>query len=101
MAVIAATPCLTTLGPLARASHRCQVVTTFRGKTYSTTTDSVGVGVPGLGTWRQALPPTVGGTTEYTLNFSSSAGDRASIEDVLFGEVFLCSGQSNMCVGRG
>ena len=73
------------------------VATTFRGKTYTTTTDSVDVGGgQGLGTWRQALPPTPGGKAAHTLSFTSSAGDHASLEDVLFGEVYFCSGQSNM-----
>jgi sialate O-acetylesterase len=78
------------------AKQGATITTTFGGKNYTTTTDSVDVGVSGLGTWRQALPPTLGGKTAHTLSVASSAGDRASLEDVLFGEVYFCSGQSNM-----
>ena len=73
------------------------ITTTFGGKNYTTITGSVDVGGgQGLGTWRQALPRTPGGKTAYTLSFASSAGDHATLEDVLFGEVYFCSGQSNM-----
>lgn len=73
------------------------ITTTFGGKKYTTTTDWVDVGDgQGLGTWRQALPPMPGGKTAYTLTFASSAGDHATLTDVLFGEVYFCSGQSNM-----
>ena len=73
------------------------VTTTFRGRSYTTTTDDVDVGGgQGIGTWRQALPPTPGGKTAYTLTFTSSAGDHGNLSDVLFGEVYFCSGQSNM-----
>lgn len=32
----------------------------------------------------------------YTLEFINSNNEKVSLEDVLFGDVFLCSGQSNM-----
>ena len=71
------------------------VTTNFGGKNYTTTTDSVDVGGgQGLGTWRQALPPTPGGKTAHTLSFASSAGDSGVLEDVLFGEVYFCSGKT-------
>ena len=73
------------------------VTTTFRGKSYTTITDNVDVGGgQGLGTWRQALPPTPGGKESYTLTITSADGDCANLTDVLFGEVYFCSGQSNM-----
>ena len=79
------------------ASMGATVTTTFGGKSYTTTTDTVDVGDgQGLGTWRQALPPTPGSKTAHTLTFASSAGDHATLTDVLFGEVYMCSGQSNM-----
>jgi hypothetical protein len=31
--------------------------------------------------------------TPYTLSFSSSAGESASLKDILFGDVFICGGQ--------
>lgn len=71
---------------LSETPHRCSLNTLNCDPIYS----------PGLGTWRQVLPPMPGGKATFSLSFASSAGDRASIDDVLFGEVYLCSGQSNM-----
>jgi len=50
------------------------------------------------GTWRQKLPPTPASKTAYSFHLSSSspAAETASIVDVLFGEVYICGGQSNM-----
>ena len=47
------------------------------------------------GTWRQLLPPTPALTTPYTLDFASSnsTAERATLVDVLFGDVYLCGGQ--------
>eukprot|EP01051_Picozoa_sp_SAG22_P001641 SAG22_NODE_67_length_22882_cov_25.671553_3_plen_267_part_00 len=49
------------------------------------------------GTWRQLLPATKASKTAYTLTFasSSSAAEKATMTDVLFGDVFLCGGQVN------
>jgi sialate O-acetylesterase len=47
------------------------------------------------GRWRVELDPMPAGGP-YALDISSSGGDRLSISDVLVGEVWLCSGQSNM-----
>ena len=48
------------------------------------------------GTWVQQLPPTPGSTTAYNLSFASSTGENATLVDVVFGEVYICGGQSNM-----
>jgi len=64
------------------------VSTTFNGGTLKTTTDSSGV-------WRQPLPATNAGGP-YDLSFSASDGGSGSLKDVLFGDVFLAGGQSNM-----
>jgi len=54
--------------------------------------------VDATGTWRQQLPPQKASLTPQTLKFTSG-GTALSLKDVLFGDVFLCSGQSNMqCV---
>lgn len=63
------------------------MTTKFAGKTLSAQTDAKGV-------WRQTLPPTAASSHEQTLRFNSSEG--AAELRVLFGEVFLCGGQSNM-----
>jgi sialate O-acetylesterase len=47
------------------------------------------------GVWRQVLPSTPAGGP-YTISMSSSTGGSLSLSDVLFGDVFLCGGQSNM-----
>ena len=50
--------------------------------------------------WRQRLPPTPasssGSLGGVNISFSSSAGETAQLTGVLFGDVFLCGGQSNM-----
>lgn len=56
-----------------------------------TTTDESGI-------WRQALPAVSPGDTPYTLTFGATINDNAIVlnaTDVLFGRVFLCSGQSS------
>ena len=51
--------------------------------------------VDGNSTWRMTLPPTPATKTGTTLTFTDGT-DQLSLKDVLFGDVFLCSGQSNM-----
>jgi sialate O-acetylesterase len=65
------------------------ITTTFNGQSLSSTADSDG-------TWRQKLPATKADGKAYSLTFQGSAGETASLSDVLFGDVFICSGQSNM-----
>jgi len=47
------------------------------------------------GVWRVALPPTPAGGP-HSFAFKASDGSSAALNDVYFGEVHLCSGQSNM-----
>ena len=43
------------------------------------------------------LPPTAADAkTSYTITVSSDKYGEASISDVMFGDVWICSGQSNM-----
>ena len=52
------------------------------------------------GAWRIALPRMAKSVSDAsTLYFESSDGGHESLSDVLFGDVFLCSGQSNMVIG--
>ena len=56
------------------------------------------VSVPGLvgsdGVWRVRLPPQAAGGP-YTLRAASAAtGESAALDDVLFGDVVICGGQS-------
>jgi sialate O-acetylesterase len=71
------------------------------GTSYQASADATGV-------WRQALPPTPAsavGAAGVAISFSCSTGENFAISDVLFGEVALCGGQSNMqftlaCIGE-
>ncbi len=56
--------------------------------------DSV-VRIGEAGSWRIKLPPMPASSTPCKLHFRSSDGGSSTLEDVLFGSVFLCSGQSN------
>lgn len=48
-----------------------------------------------LTTWKVKLPATKASFTNHTIS-ASSAGKTVSLQNVWFGEVWLCSGQSNM-----
>ncbi|MFP1132203.1 sialate O-acetylesterase [Asticcacaulis sp. W401b] len=54
----------------------------------------------GDGQWRVTLPPVADGTSG-TLEISASDGSRLALKDVVAGDVFLCSGQSNMDLSVG
>src|SRR6185312_11993455 len=47
------------------------------------------------GRWQTALPALPAGGP-YTLTAESTTGTRETVRDILIGDVFLCSGQSNM-----
>lgn len=64
------------------------VTTTFNSQKYTARAGADTI-------WRQALAPTAAGGP-YTIVFSASTGQSASLTDVLFGDVYLCGGQSNM-----
>ena len=64
------------------------VTTKFAGKTYSTTTDAKKV-------WRQKLPPQPASLVGANISVVSSVGESAQITGVLFGDVFMCGGQSS------
>jgi sialate O-acetylesterase len=49
----------------------------------------------GKGTWNQTLPATAASSTPLSLE-ANSAGHHLKFDDILVGEVWLCSGQSNM-----
>ena len=64
------------------------VKTTFQGRSYSSTADATGI-------WRQALPPQPATSTPASLTFTPSTGETSiTITNILFGDVFICSGQS-------
>jgi hypothetical protein len=62
------------------------VTTTFMGKQLPAAK------VDATGTWRVSLPATAASKAPTTITFAGSDGSKASLKDVLFGDVFLCSG---------
>lgn len=67
-----------------------QVTITFCKKTYTTTADA-------NGSWRIDLPKQKAGGP-YTLKIQGAGGDEQEFSDVLIGDVWLLSGQSNIDV---
>jgi hypothetical protein len=65
------------------------------GVSYALQTQATGDGL-----WRQLLPAQaasrVDGADAWAFSFTSDAGDGAHMDDVLFGDVHVCAGQSNM-----
>ncbi len=59
------------------------------------TGDTVAVKVSGEGVWRARIR-TIGAGGPYTLQVFVSATDKTVVNNVMLGEVWLCSGQSNM-----
>eukprot|EP00037_Helgoeca_nana_P006386 m.58951 g.58951 ORF g.58951 m.58951 type:complete len:520 (+) comp17275_c0_seq1:52-1611(+) len=77
------------------------VTTTFGGETIISTANSTTVGAPHCCVWRAKLPPTAANSTPQTISFAASTGERATLQDVLFGDVYICGGQSNMAFSVG
>ena len=69
-------------------SPGAKVSVTFAGETASATADT-------SGKWSATLAPLEAGGP-YQLTAQSSAGKSQTITDVMLGDVYLCSGQSNM-----
>ncbi len=64
------------------------VTTSWDGKTYTTTADD-------QGQWKTAVKtPSAGGP--YTVTISDGSKKKTVLQNVMIGEVWLCSGQSNM-----
>ncbi|MCB1277739.1 hypothetical protein [Prosthecobacter sp.] len=70
------------------ATPKSEVTVTFKGQTASAKADD-------QGHWRTAIPTGVADATGAELTIKAGA-DSATIKDVLVGEVWLASGQSNM-----
>eukprot|EP00440_Ansanella_granifera_P036161 gb/GFBE01039235.1/.p1 GENE.gb/GFBE01039235.1/~~gb/GFBE01039235.1/.p1 ORF type:complete len:533 (+),score=95.89 gb/GFBE01039235.1/:1-1599(+) len=65
-----------------------EVKTTFNGATIKSTAGPDAI-------WRAHLAPTPAGGP-YLVTSTASTGETASLSDVLFGDVYVCGGQSNM-----
>ena len=46
--------------------------------------------------WIVKMRPTEGSKKKYTITIVSSANEKSVLENIVFGDVYLCSGQSNM-----
>jgi len=79
------------------SSCKDTVTVTFEGKNYPTTKVTWG----GNHTWFVKLPPTPSSFKPYNITATSSAGSSAILANVLFGDVWVCSGQSNMAFSIG
>ena len=69
-----------------------KITVSFAGKTYETTADA-------NGKWMVKLDPQPANASAQTLTITGSS--TREVQDVLVGEVWLCSGQSNMEMGVG
>lgn len=49
-----------------------------------------------VNSWLAKLPATRGGSKQYSVKVADAGGNSATLTDVLFGDVWVCSGQSNM-----
>lgn len=65
------------------------VSTSFQGKYYSVKADRSGF-------WKLILDPVSASLKPYEIKIKNNLFETIVLEDVLFGDVFLCSGQSNM-----
>jgi len=74
------------------AASGTQVTTLMTSATFSKTLETE-AGSDGV--WRQELPVQSGSSTPFTFVITAP-GLSASLKDVLFGDVHICSGQSNM-----
>jgi len=70
------------------ADPSASIKVSFNAQAYQTTADSEG-------NWNVTIPPTPAGGP-FSIDVASSSGETATLDDVLFGDVWLCGGQSNM-----
>ncbi len=66
-----------------------EISTNFNGQKYSARANINGF-------WKIVLPAMPPSLTAYSVSVSNNNNEIISLDDVLFGDVFLCSGQSNM-----
>ena len=71
-----------------KATAGRKVTVSFAGKSVSAVASADG-------RWRVKLPPMAASKESRTLSVAEQGGDAAVVKDVLVGEVWLCSGQSN------
>ena len=72
-----------------------QVDVSFDGATLTTKAEEAGAGNNKASVWKVEFPTKAEGGP-YDIKVSSAGGRNQIVKDVLIGDVFLCSGQSNM-----
>jgi sialate O-acetylesterase len=72
-----------------------EIYTRFNGYRYRSISSS-DASVDGGFFWMMELPATRGGFNKFVIDVTSSSGERATLNNVVFGDVYLCTGQSNM-----
>jgi sialate O-acetylesterase len=65
----------------------------FNGQTYTVTSS---LDEFGNNLWSLDLPPTPASFQSYRIDVSSASGNNVTLSNILFGDVYVCSGQSNM-----
>jgi sialate O-acetylesterase len=75
-----------------RAESGAEVTVTLADQTLSTTTDA-------SGKWNVMLSPLPASAKPVEMTIATSKNDKLTIHDILVGEVWLGSGQSNMAMG--
>jgi len=64
----------------------------FSSSVVAASTESSGGGYQ----WKCPLPQKTGSFATYTVDVGSSSGESVTLENVVFGDVLFCGGQSNM-----
>jgi sialate O-acetylesterase len=73
------------------------VTCSFDGNEYTTLSSNQKSINDGSGyLWIVQLPEMIGSFTEYEIMCTSSEGENVHLKNILFGDVYLCGGQSNM-----
>jgi sialate O-acetylesterase len=80
------------------AASQTLVHTTFGNEVLNTVANKDGI-------WKQVLPSTPANDKPQTISFACSSGEKFTLNNVLFGDVHICGGQSNMqftvdCIGQ-
>lgn len=71
------------------------VTVSFNSKDYVTSAANT-ASTDGGYYWKVELPSVAGGFNAYSIDIKSSANEAQILDNVVFGDVFLCGGQSNM-----
>jgi len=75
----------------AEIGQTIQIITSWNNNTYSITADA-------NGKWRTKIATINADNTPYSIEINDNVGNVITLNNVLMGEVWLCSGQSNMVI---